>query len=882
MKSRHFKLINKSPLSLLIILFFFLWPAFIYAMPANNNTLSGKITDNTNRTLPGAVIQIPDLKTGAVADSNGNYLIENLPTGKFTVIVTMISYDTSIKHVTITGATKLNFTLKTASENVQEVVITAMGVKTTNIRSPMPVTVVSHDMLTQNTATNVIDAIALQPGMNEVTTGPGISKPEINGLGFSRVLTLFDGERQEDFQWGDEHGILIDPYAVYNAEIIRGPASLQYGANAEAGVVSFKSQPSTEPGTIQGSVLTEYQTNDGLIGGSFNIGGNNKGFVWDLRASNEQAHCYTDPKDGYVWGTASSQQNIRGTLGVDKDWGFSHLSVSILHRVAEIPDGNRDSATGAFEFDVPQPIGGHNPQYYTGANAPSPALIGTLVPGTGQVYPTRVDFLSYNAERTSVYQVLDHDALWWQNSFNVGRGRIGADIGYTQSQRQEIDTGTVAAENMTVRDIPYSFKYQIEGDTSGLKFTTGINGIYEFEQNAPEPPAPYIGDFEIPDYHDFDIGGYAILQKDYKHLTLSGGLRYDLRTMVGNPMYLANYATPQQQQVPAGTPGTVTQFPNFNRTFTGTSASFGASYLLPKHNYIKLNFAKSFRAPSISELTSNELDPANIFRLGDANLKPESGYEADIAYGNNGRDISFEVDGFANYIQNFIFPTKLASVNGGDSLQLGAPVYKYGAASAIIAGVSAYFNIHPVNTKWLEIRNGFTYIYSYLPNQTDTTDHVPFTPAPRLTSEIKFKLADRPHSILKGTYIQLGAEHDWAQNNIYSADWNELPSIAYTLYNAGIGTNFVSKKSHRTVASLFINCTNLMNLAYVDHTSRPQYFWAYNGAYAGLANNGLTSAIVTQPSQGIYNMGRNVGIKLIFPFGSHKVSDTELQGTDAN
>jgi hypothetical protein len=81
---------------------------------------------------------------------------------------------------------------------------------------------------------------------------------------------------------------------------------------------------------------------------------------------------------------------------------------------------------------------------------------------------------------------------------------------------------------------------------------------------------------------------------------------------------------------------------------------------------------------------------------------------------------------------------------------------------------------------------------------------------------------------------------------------------------------------------MFINCTNLMNLAYVDHTSRPQYFWAYNGAYAGLANNGLTSAIVTQPSQGIYNMGRNVGIKLIFPFGSHKVSDTELQGIDAN
>ena len=85
-----------------------------------------------------------------------------------------------------------------------------------------------------------------QPGIDQVTTGPGVSKPEINGLGYNRVLVLFDGERQEDFQWGDEHGILIDPYAVYSAEVIRGPASLQYGANAVAGVVSFKSEPLPE------------------------------------------------------------------------------------------------------------------------------------------------------------------------------------------------------------------------------------------------------------------------------------------------------------------------------------------------------------------------------------------------------------------------------------------------------------------------------------------------------------------------------------------------------------------------------------------------------------------------------------------------------------
>ena len=119
---------------------------------------------------------------------------------------------------------------------------------------------------------------------------------------------------------------------------------------------------------------------------------------------------------------------------------------------------------------------------------------------------------------------------------------------------------------------------------------------------------------------------------------------------------------------------------------------------------------------------------------------------------------------------------------------------------------------------------------------------------------------------MKRTFFAIGLEHDWAQHNIYSELHTELPSYNYTLFNAGIGTNFVSRSTKRTVCSLYINCTNLMNIAYIDHTSRPQYFWAYNSV-ENPTNFGATAAIVTKPSQGIYNMGRNVGFKLIIPIG---------------
>ena len=137
--------------------------------------------------------------------------------------------------------------------------------------------------------------------------------------------------------------------------------------------------------------------------------------------------------------------------------------------------------------------------------------------------------------------------------------------------------------------------------------------------------------------------------------------------------------------------------------------------------------------------------------------------------------------------------------------------------------------------------------------------------------------ADRSASMLKGTYFLFGLEHDWAQNQIYSALYNELPSLAYNLFNAGIGTNFVNSKTKSPICSLIISCTNLFNIAYIDHTSRPQYFWAYNSV-ENPTNFGAQAAIVTQRNQGIFNMGRNVGFKVIFPIGGHKISESELHG----
>ena len=798
---------------------------------AMDGKITGKVTDKlTLQPLPGVTITIPDLKIATSTDANGNYLLKGLPKGEYLIQVTAIGYASETKMIDLGNTYSVDFKLSTSNYELSDVVVTALGNTTTRKRATIPITVVTNKMICEGVANTAIDLVASQPGVNETTEGSGTTKPQINGLGFDRVLVMMDGVPQEDFQWGDDHGILIDPFAVHSAEIIRGPASLQYGASAEAGVISFKSAPLPQNGTVTGSVLTEYHTNNGYLATSLNIAGNRNGFAWGLQASGEEAHSYANPKDGYVWGTAWNQVNARLVLELNRSWGFSRLTLGALHRRIELPDGNRDS-TGRFMFDFPQ---------------------------NGKIYPTRSDFLSYNADIASDKTLGEYQA-WWQNSINVGKGRFGLDIGFTRSVHHDIDTGTVGSGNLRVNDVPFSFKYQLAGDSAGLKLTTGINGLYEFQRNGAAPPAPYVPDYEIPNYTNFEIGGYAIMEKNFKNLTLSGGLRFDRTDFAGEPMSLNS----DGNIVPAGTPGSAVQFSAFNNKYSGLSGSIGASYQLPANNYVKLNFSKSYRAPAINELTSNGLNiGSNLVDLGNINLKAEQGYQADLAYGYDGKEVSVEADGFYNHISNFIF------ANRTDQLSGGFPVYQYlSTNTAIIEGVSGFLNIHPADFKWFELANGFTYIYSHIPNQTDSTRHLPYIPAPHLNSEVKFRFTDGLHSVFKGTYIRFGLQHYWAQNNVYSAFYTELPSAQYTIFNAGVGTNIVNPKTGKTICAVYVNCTNLTNVAYADHLNLAQYFLAYNG----------TPATVTKQNQGIYNMGRNISFKLIFPIGGNNTKTTPAE-----
>lgn len=89
-------------------------------------TISGTVTDEQGNSIPGANILIKGTSIGTISDMNGNFEIQ-VPSNQNILQVSFIGYKN--KEVTIGNNKRLNVQLSVQSEQLNEVVVTALGIK---------------------------------------------------------------------------------------------------------------------------------------------------------------------------------------------------------------------------------------------------------------------------------------------------------------------------------------------------------------------------------------------------------------------------------------------------------------------------------------------------------------------------------------------------------------------------------------------------------------------------------------------------------------------------------------------------------------------------------------------------------------------------------
>ena len=304
----------------------------------------------------------------------------------------------------------------------------------------------------------------------------------------------------------------------------------------------------------------------------------------------------------------------------------------------------------------------------------------------------------------------------------------------------------------------------------------------------------------------------------FSKLKLQSGIRYDNKTISTKEI---------------GLPGDPWIYrPALDKNYGSFSGSFGTTYNYSEKLLFRANFAAAYRTPNLAELTSNGQHETR-YEIGDQNLRPEDAREADISIHYHKENFTFEIAGFYNMINNYIFlsPT-------GDTTSSGINIYRYTQANSAMFGGEADLHIHPEKLKWIHFETTFSSVIGKQRNG----EYLPFVPAHKLRIELRAE--NENLFVLKKPYIAIYSTTAFDQNNTAP---DETKTLGYTLIDISVG--FALKAKNQSMAfSLCAN--NLFDKKYIDHLS-------------------------TLKEVGFFNSGRNIALSLRIPFGITKSADNK-------
>ncbi|HEY5390615.1 MAG TPA: TonB-dependent receptor plug domain-containing protein, partial [Hanamia sp.] len=258
----------KSLRKLSLLLSFLLLCFFVQAQ---QNTVSGKVTDSEGKGIPGISIVVKGTRTGASTSNDGNYSLE--ARSNATLVVTGVGY--AQKEIPVDGKSVIDITLARSQNELNAVVVTALGITRDERKLGYSVTTVSGNTMDKARESNVALSLAGQVAGLDVhgtNGGPGGSArillrglPSMNSAGSPLFVIngvpMDNSSRGSASEWGGADlgdGIgNINPDDIATMTVLKGQAaSALYGARASNGVILI----TTKTGK-KGGLAVEYNTN---------------------------------------------------------------------------------------------------------------------------------------------------------------------------------------------------------------------------------------------------------------------------------------------------------------------------------------------------------------------------------------------------------------------------------------------------------------------------------------------------------------------------------------------------------------------------------------------------------------------------------------------
>ena len=472
----------------------------------------------------------------------------------------------------------------------------------------------------------------------------------------------------------------------------------------------------------------------------------------------------------------SNTNGFNSSLGYKlsgEDLKFSARISNNKHSDYEVPNGLRVTNTRYEEIDFKTGLGYSNSLFSTVFRYNYNNLdLG--IPEEGIAEQTTNKHPEFPKQGVISHVLSLNNTIFFKNS------KLDADLGYINNDRGEFEDSDVAVLKMKLKTFNYNLKYHLP-KIGKIESIVGVQGMHQTNEN-------FGAEFLIPDATTKDFGVFGTANYEWNTNVIQAGVRFDNRVIVSKEN---------------GVVGEEGYFGAIDKKFESFNASLGFKTNLNDVITMRLNLASGFRAPNLAELTSNGVhEGSNRYEIGNSNLQNEQNFQTDLnlEYGNSHFELF--VNGFYNYINNYIYISPNGSVIEENN------VFDYVQDNAVLFGGEAGIHFHPHPLDWLHITSSFENVTGKKQNG----DNLPLIPANKWNNT--FKIEFKSVKYLKESFAVFNVEHTLQQNN---PSQFETKSNDYTLVNLGFGGKVTFGK---TAFNLNLNGNNLFNKEYISHLSR--------------------------------------------------------------
>jgi len=499
---------------------------------------------------------------------------------------------------------------------IEHVLVTAPLSKQ-EAETALPVTVLTGDDLRRSARSTIGDTLGDMPGLANASFGPGVGQPVIRGQQGPRVTVLQNGTSSADASAvSADHAVSVEPLLADSIEVLRGPATLLYGAGAIGGVVNVIDNrvPRTRIDGVEGGVELRHDGASDMDTSVLRLDGGSGDLAFHLDAlyrdwndlsipglaAREGDHDHEDEHDGeehgeeettdgYVGNTGGRTRNVTAGASYHFDRGLVGLAVARLENRYGIPAGAHEHHEDEHGEEDHEEHEEHEEEE------------GGI---TLDVEQTRYDLVLELAEPLPGFESL--------------RGTVT----YTDYQHVEIE-GNGEVGTLYSNETWETRVEMVHGEIGGLRGALGLQARSgEFSALGEEA--------FIPVTDSTDVGVFLV--EDYR---------------AGDWLFEAGLRVDRDERDPAAQSSGA-------RDFTAFSASGSAIFNASPDWQLRLFLARSERAPSIEELFSNVDAATAAIELGNPDLDTEVSNNVDLSlhWHNGNKDLEVTVfhNDFSDYI----------------------------------------------------------------------------------------------------------------------------------------------------------------------------------------------------------------------------------------